>query len=263
MVFSRLLKSKKGGIADIFKTALDSIRSLISWFFQTAPKPLLFFFFMMFIILLGNTVIPLIANSFGYHCDTSGTVWKVESTSILLNYEILRNKPSIDGAFMNIPLACGKAETLNFNLALCTDCTTEKTNTSSFFGYCVGDGSPLPKELYTSWQQNIYCDWLNCKPPSGYIFNYTEGKFHCLAYWCLNETLDDYNDNIRAAEGATPVYILDDDKYKGRNIVYFKCPINNPVNIRLTFFGLDVFDYRIWLMFLLLSMIIWVYTKIH
>jgi hypothetical protein len=244
-------------IGDIFQSIIDGIRSFISWFFSVAPKPLLYFFFLMFLILMGNFLIPLISNAFGYHCDGSGTVWKTETFDFISNLDLLRHKPDLENEiYRDLPFMCDIRPQF---MVKCTNCSYNGTGLFES-QYCVTTGYPLAE--YTSFTKKLICNTYGCKPPKGYVYNYTIDKFQCVEDFCVNETLNDYNQKIYKIEGAVPVYYDSYGNFSAQNVIYFKCKANNPTNIRLTFFGLDIFDYRIWLMFILIGMVFWGYKNI-
>jgi len=260
--FSKMLNSKKAFIGgDFLKAGLDAFRSLLSWFFQTMPKPLLFIVFLMFVVLLSNFIVPIMANSFGYHCDGSGTVWKVNGLDFLVNFDLMRSKPEISGVYVTIPFICdGGSGKRGKVMGLCTDCPREENETLNTYSNCIGDGNRL--DDYPYWTQKLECEMMKCAPPIGHIYNYTADKFQCVETHCINQTLLEYNNKIYSTRMSMPAYGGDFDNYTADNVVYFKCQEENPTNIRLTFFGLDIFDYRIWLIGMLLGLIIFAYTRL-
>jgi hypothetical protein len=258
-----MFNSKKGLIVgDIFTSIVNGIRSLISWFFQTAPKPLLFLFFLMFLIFVSNLVIPLISNSIGFHCDTNKVVWKVDGLNLFSNFDILRHKPNTEGVdYLEIPTLCGGSGLVGGNrITYCTNCTVNNINLPPTEQYCTSDGY---REEYFNILKKMNCNFFKCGPPVNYFYNFTEDKFQCLDFGCNNRSIEEYNHLIYATEGATPAYDSPIGNYSGSKIVYFKCPENNPTSIRLTFFGLDVFDYKIWLLMIFVIMIVWFYGKVN
>ncbi len=258
----KLLRTKKGLIptTDIISTIVNGIRSLISWFLQVTPKPLLFLLFLMFILLLGSFIVPLMINGMGYHCDTSSVVWKISGLQLFTNFDIMRHKPELDANYMGIPFICdGGSGKDGKVMGLCTNCSRETNATLNTYAFCLGDGYRLPE--YPYWSQKLECEWLRCAPPEDYFYNYTEDKFQCAEAWCINATMDDYNQRIYSVDGATPVYRDTSGNYSSLNLIYFKCKENDPTNIRLTFFGLDVFDYKTWIALATIGILLTFYSK--
>jgi len=245
----RLFRNKKGIIiGDLFQSVLDGIRSFFNWFFQTLPKPLLAILFLAFILLMGNFLIPLVLNTTGYHCDANGQVWKVSGLSVFSNLDIMRNKPEINGDLIDIPFLCNRA-----SIALCTDCNASAEDV------CQDDGYRLNKY---NWGQQFHCNWLGCAPPEGYFYNLTVNKFDCNEDFCINASLEDYNQKLYSIEGAAPVKSSDDTDFSAEGMIYFKCQANDPTNIRLTFFGIDIFDFRIWVALFVLGAFVWFKSKL-
>lgn len=258
----RLLNNKRGQVptTDIVGTIVNGIRSFISWFLSTAPKPLLFALFLVFILLLGNLLVPLLLNGFGYHCDTHGTVWKVSGLNIFANFDILRHKPDIEEAnTQNIPLLCGgSGQVEGTKVIYCTDCPVNNETFKLVDQFCVGDGyKPV---AYSSFLQKLNCNWFGCAPPDGYFYNFSLDKFQCYEEFCQNKTLEDYNAKIYEIEGATPAYAYINGSYDYRNLLYMKCSVANPVNIRLTLYGIDIFAYQLWVTLAVLGVLMYFYN---
>lgn len=235
---------------NVLQTLLDGIRSLVNWFLKTLPKSVLFLLFLFMIIGIASFIIPLTANSFGYHCDTSGTVWKLPALSLGTNLDLLRHKPNIEEAnYQDIPFWCTKVA-----IATCHNCTTNITGLSTA-EECITDGYRL--DSYAGLLRQVRCNVLNCKAPEGYFYNYTAGKFQCYQHFCQNQSLTQYDSKIYNTEGATPAY-TDIDSKSYRNIVYWRCNKNDPSQIEFTFYGIPVFDLKIWLILMLMGIIIYI-----
>lgn len=254
----KLIKSKKGQIptTDIIGSIVNGIRSFISWFLQVTPKPLLFLFFLVFILLLGNFLMPLIVNGMGYHCDTNYNVWKVTGLEIFTNFDLLRNKPNYDEPdIVEVPFICFSSTGAR-TISYCTNCTYDPDSN----GGCLTDGYRL--EEYSGIGKTFYCEWLGCSPEQGYFFDTSANVFICYEDYCINKTLEDYNNRLYSIEGAIPVYQDQLNNNSVYNMIQFKCQENNPLNIRLTFFGIDVFDYRVWVALALIFALIWVMVNV-
>ncbi len=259
---NRLLTNKRGQIptTDIVGTVVDGIRSFITWFLNTAPKPLLFLLFLVFLLFLGNLLIPLLLNSMGYHCDTQGTVWKVGGLQLFTNFDLVRHKPEYvisDGVqYQELPWLCGSGRE-DQHIALCTNCTHNET----FLGVsttCASDGYRLDHYPLLT---RLTCNWIGCAPPEYYFYNYTVDKFECMDSSCINATLDDYNRRIYEIEGATPAYPFVNGSYDYMNLMYVACAEDNPVNVRLTLYGIDIFSYKLWVALTILGILIYFYSQ--
>lgn len=244
-MIKRLLRSKRGQIP-IVSDIINGIRSFVSWFFQSMPKPLLAVFFLFFILLLGNFLLPMVLNGMGYHCDTNHNVWKVSGLNVLSNFDLIRKKPDYDSPNLeNVPFLCS-----NSQMPICTNCT--KNITIGLAGVCSTDGY-RPDEGYNVFR-TLSCVWIGCGPDEGYFYNLSADVFQCYESFCMNKTLDDYNDKLYSIEGATPVYGNESSR-TAESMIFFKCQERNPTNIRLTIFGIDVFDYRVWIALFVLGAI--------
>ena len=253
----RMFNNKKGQIptTDIVGSVINGIRSAISWFFTTIPKPLLAIIFLFFILLIGNFLIPAMANTFGYHCDSNGQVWKVSGLAVFDNLDLLRHKPEYsEGDLQAVPFMCFAKQTAR-HLSYCSNCTFNSTA----YGSCQTDGYRL--DDYSGFK-NFYCNTLGCAPPIDYFLDISAEAFRCDASWCINATLDAYNSNIYQTEGASPVYQNIGANRTAEGAIYFKCKEENPLNIRLTLFGIDMFDYRVWVALFMIGIILYGYTLI-
>jgi len=252
----KLLASKKGQIptTDILTNIINGIRSFISWFIAVIPKPLLAVIFLFFILFLANFTIPLFSNALGYHCDTNGQVWKVSEAQILTNFDLYRHKPDLEAPnYVDIPLLCGGSGRTATPVATCSNCSLNNTE----FGRptCAGDGYRLDNYGFFL---NLECNWIGCAPEVDYFYNYSEDRFQCFADWCINRTLNDYNNALYESEGATPIYMDEGDNRSVTQMIYFKCQNENPTNIRLTLFGIDIFNYKIWVALLVIGALLYV-----
>lgn len=241
----KLLKSKRGQIDAI----AEGITGFVSWFFQTMPKPLLLFIFLFFILLVGNLIIPGLINMLGFHCDSGGTIWKASAINILGNAKLISGRPSgTQTIYKDIPGYCLKNREV-FAL-YCTDCPFNNLTMT-----CTGDGNRLSSyPVLNPWW---YCELHGCAPPEGYFYNMSASMYQCSDPACVNKTLTDYDTELYTIAGAAPFYSTSTKSYDFKKLIYLKCQRNNKVNIRLTFFGIDVFDYKLWLALFVLGAIVW------
>jgi hypothetical protein len=127
---------------------------------------------------------------------------------------------------------------------------------------CTGDAYPLAN--LSGWTySNCFGLLGNGKIiPTHYLFNSTDGRYHCVDedYCGANATQKPISavDNVLAANGAKLMYPAKVSRVKMENAVFIKC--SNNLNPRLTFFGIDLFDYRFWLILGLIGVLFWTLT---
>lgn len=112
---------------------------------------------------------------------------------------------------------------------------------------CHGDSYRINKSDM-NWYQSWTCDEDRCIPPNYYYYEFDTGTYDCLDLdVCgLNNTeiISVTDDILKEANGK----LLDtiSNKHDYRKTVTLKCDKN--FSPQITFFGIPVFDYRIWLM---------------
>jgi hypothetical protein len=221
----------------------------------------MFILFLVFILFLGNFIVPLMLNNLGYHCDTEGVVWRVEGLHLVTNLDLFRTKPDLSEDFTkNIPLICGgSGKREGSKVVICTNCPVNNETLRVSDQFCIGDGYRLT--TYETFFEKLNCNWYGCKPPEGYYYNYTVDKYVCDSTFCINQTLTEYNNKIYEIESATPYFNVVNDTYDYRGLIYPKCAEDNPVNIRMTLWGIDILDYKLWVALMILGILIYFYTQ--
>jgi len=162
--------------------------------------------------------------------------------------------------------------------AFCTDCEVVKIfNASLNFisrgdfdiwnGVCRGNVNFKDDK---GWYKHFWCDTMKkefCQPPRDYYYNSGTNMYVCNAEACsksTSETIKDNWDNTLNDAGATFIYPEglsgEIDSYKDyRRAVGVTCKDLAP---QIAIFGINVFDYKLWILIFLLSILFWIYWKI-
>lgn len=130
---------------------------------------------------------------------------------------------------------------------------------------CMGNAYPIDdstlNELGT--QTGITGCGSACRPPDHYLWNYTSGQYECNEpdYCGLNPTKSSRSsiDQKLIRAGATLLYPDRMSNNIDRAII-IKC--NKDYNPTLTFFGVPVLDYRIWMILIVISILATVLFKL-
>lgn len=264
------------------------IRWLIDFFMNKTPKVVQIMFFLLFLLFFGN-LINFMLQIGGVHCYSDKTPAKVGVFEVGTNVKLLREtNPDrvFTGNNMTIceahPSKCGEERTCYYYMyelptgayGLCNE-----TNSSSNCKYYLNDGSChncTHKE--TCIQENaiwIFCgtyydictgnayyggqqitDYLTkcavtCDVPKNYVWNYTTGVYECLNLTLCGTGVVPENtavDEILDKAGAVHLYDEETPEFSG--LVKVSC--NDYLNPRLTFFNVDVFNYKVWVVLLIL-----------
>lgn len=124
-------------------------------------------------------------------------------------------------------------------------------------GVCWGEVEKLP-DSELSWLQRTSCGGSGgeCEPPDDYKYDPDTNRYECSIASCGGKTAgDDWDDKLRKA-GATPIYTTGQGTIstKHTGFVGIKCRDIKP---RLSIFGIEIFDYRLWVIIMLLVIGIW------
>lgn len=122
------------------------------------------------------------------------------------------------------------------------------------FNFCYGDAYKI--EDY-NWWQDLHCrDWWSCNIPENYYWENETGLFTCLNDDVCGENVTENTERITNVDfallqaGATPFYEgqVSDRSYK--KFVGVTC--DTDYNPHLTIAGIKIFDYKIWLMIMVI-----------
>jgi len=285
-------------VSEIF----DGIRWVIDFFINKVPTPMKFFIFLLFLLFFGS-MISLTLHLTGIHCNSAKQVVKVDFTDIGTNIALIweDSKRTFVDETLTIcdvhPDRCGQENECYFfarqlENGLYTNCNL--TNSSSDCKYYLKEGvchncnnQEICFQESMFW---IFCGnwhdvcidnalWVNestltsaltgcgsaCLTPKHYVWNITTGQYHCYdsEYCGVNATIvqSPVIDEKLLRAGAERVYATTQQDRDYRSVVRIKC--NNNFNPRLTFFGIDIFDYKIWLFLAVIWVLVMLFFKLN
>jgi len=116
---------------------------------------------------------------------------------------------------------------------------------------CISDADYID---YSTVDYSISCSGkLDCSVPRGYVWNITDGLYHCVDdnICGLNATesspiIDEYLNNA----GGELLYSDSSEVKDYTKAISIKC--DNRLNPNLTFFGIPIFSYKIWLVLIVI-----------
>jgi len=133
---------------------------------------------------------------------------------------------------------------------------------TDYYYLCLGDAQHL-NQSDRNWYQDWICDeGDDCTVPKHYKWEYDTGTFDCIDpdICGLNNTeiVSKVDDLLLEADGELLYPDTTSKNYK--SVIKVKCDRN--YNPELTFFGIPLFDYRIWLMLIVIYILFMFLTYI-
>lgn len=294
---TNLWNNKRGIIGtDLISGIVAAIQRGISWFFTTAPKPLLYLIFLIFLVAF-SLLFSYALNFTGNYCDTNGNEYTTGAFRIADNIELLASMPKnselgqqeipVDEtvaliipkciAFFNDPYTyeggwfiTNRAYITNgsgyyYDGGFCTDCEKDKIfdNTTGNSGtYCLGDVYRL-EDNEKSWAQKSLCGTTlgGCEPPANYYYDHNTASYVCVDNSCEGQTIGDVWNKKLLSIGAKIQEPDDIPKRSYLKALAIQCDVGD-VNPKFKFFGIELFNYKLWVVIMLLSLLIWGVYKI-
>jgi hypothetical protein len=270
----------------------DGIRFIINFFVEKVPTPIKFLIFLLFLLFFGATV-SFILHLSGIHCNSAKEVVKTNWLDVGTNIALIWEDSSRTFTEDNLsicdvhPEYCGNENECYFyaqqldnglyascNLTnasseckyylkegTCHNCTEQEIcfQESMFWIFCGNWHSVCIDNAYsteTNFRDTLTGCGSACFVPQHYLWNISTGQYECADtdYCGAGATIeqDPIIDEKLKRANAERVYATKDSHKSYTSLVLLKC--NNNFNPRLTFFGVDVFDYRFWL----LMAVVWV-----
>jgi hypothetical protein len=133
-----------------------------------------------------------------------------------------------------------------------------------FNGFCTWHSVCIDDAYYTELGSGIGCrNADDCSVPRGYMWNSTDGL-----YYCIDDDICGVNatqsrpivDEYLLRSGADLVYSDSTDTRSYTKAIRIKCDKN--LNPDLTFFGIPLFDYRIWLVIIIIAVMFLFLNKV-
>ncbi len=243
---------------------------------QTMPKQLKIGLFLLFLLLFA-VVFSYILNMFGVHCSSEDEVYTVPMYDAVRNLNLMFNRPSYaeissevvpsPKIFLLIDKCIHKSTngTCYYDGGYCTECT--ETTISDIGGYKTE--TYCGSDVYRVDNKGFFKKWicegreLGCEPPIGFYFNQTLCGYVCMSD---NETCTGLNVgqiwDIKLNDlGGRKIY--ENDESTGR--AYDDAFRLSCIELRPTFkfFGIPIFDFRIWIVLLLVSVFGMFVLKLH
>ena len=260
---------------------LDELTWVIDFFINKIPKPLQIIIFLIFILLFG-VVLSYSLHIFGIHCaETNKGIKPVKNdfVDIGTNFQILRIVIAGEDLNENFSvsdlLGISGFETTSCSQYLiqsdeededCFEFCDDSTDSDCewYYGFADCFNCIETEILYCdygfkkdkcqgnvtnidwSWYQTWFSCPIECKIPQGYYFDTVSGLFICNETYCLdNSTESDLGKRLNAlldGVGAELIYVKDIDNID--QMVKFSC--DSEFNPTITFYSINIFDYRIW-----------------
>jgi len=254
---------------------IQSILHMLSSFISTLPPLGKIAMFLLFLSIF-SFVFSLLFGLLGYHCDAQNNLYKTGFTSIITNLQLIAEKPAPEEVSSitfpsrteNNPLVTSRCviehnNTYYFNGAYCTDCNYTKKVIDGFeMKLCVGDVYRIP-DRNKSFLKKLLCQddggFGSCDIPVYYFFNSTIGRYQCLnTTYCGNITVGAYW-TAKLKEKAQLVKQDATIKKSYSKAFTVTCKDLTPT---FRFYGIPIFDYKLWLFMILLSALIVSLSKI-
>lgn len=265
----------------------DGIRWMINFFIDKTPKPIKIIIFLLSLIFLGSIISTMLHFS-GFHCTSNKELVKIDTTDIMTNVRIwyIQSRDSISGEEVSIKTALPNYD----NIETLISCFLYLKNDSGDFKSCEDEDNETGcryymtepdchnceildvgvvftgnfhfsvckdyayyKTDYTTWEK-LWCQ-PNCDIPYGYMYDPFNARFECV-----NDTIcgDNITTNIQILTEVDAIIdnsnfelVTKSDKDEDyTNFVNIKC--NNNHNPRLAFFNLDLLDFKIWLIIIVI-----------
>ena len=278
----------------------DGIRWIIDFFFNKIPRPLQIFIFLLFLLFFGS-LISFTLQIAGVHCNGDKQVVKIDFLDIGTNVALLweDQKRYFTEETLSIcdahPEKCGNEKDCYFfaeelDNGYYQECNL--TNSSANCKYLLKDGNchtcdnqeicfqdrivlffcgswenVCLDDAYPSGETTAYDSLTGCGSscyvPDNYLWNSTSGQYECnnQTYCGVNATAisNPVIDQKLLKANAQLLYPTTTKMRNYKSLVYLKC--NNDYKPRLTFYGIDLFDYKIWLFFIVIYVLVILYFK--
>lgn len=268
-------------VSEIF----DGLRWIVDFFINKIPKPLKVLIFLLFLLLF-SSLITFMLHFSGIHCNSDKLVVRTSPLDIGTNVALIweTQERIFSEQTLSIcdahPDKCGVENECYFyaqklDNGLYSECNS--TNATSECGYYLKDGNchtcnaeeicfqesmnwifcgdwhdvclenAYPSEYDTTFDHFSGCG-SSCYVPDNYLWNVSTGQYECAdeTYCGENPTIvaDPVIDEKLMRAGAKLVYPITTNEKSYTRMVYLKC--DSEFNPRLTFYGIDILDYKMW-----------------
>lgn len=273
----------------------DGLRWLIDFFVNKVPAPIKFIIFLLLLLVFGN-IFSYFLHIGGVHCNSEREVVKVDFIDVTSNLNIMKASGALlRGMSLNITevypdrrpedcyyfareLSTGYFEECNItdphvdckywlkdgSYGGCHDCVEDTIcfDSQRVLGICGWQSVCSGDVMYSNDTGGMNCGDA-CYTPKYYQFNSTTGLFDCLneTYCGENSTLSftEIDEKIERANGVLLYEASTDGDYM--SLVKLKC--NSDLRPRLTIVGIDVFNYKIWLLLAVIVVLFGAFYKLR
>lgn len=290
----KILKNKKGVIG-FLSGATDSIVGIIQTLTNIIPKPVLFIIFIFLLVAVGSAL-SLLFNVFGIYCNsadlpvqlgagiTSGIslIGQVPDPTLLSSesinleeggYTILSDQ--VTECSTRVPsgtIIFKDKTTINFTTPtdfydgqFCTECEevevyTELTGRVGGFTkkWCYGD---VTRDEEKNLVQRALCGGTACEPPQHYYYDQSQNLYQCADLTCMGITQGQKWDELLKSKGATLMYnTIDETNPSSERFVGITC---NELSPRLAVYGIDIFNFSMWMMIMVIILLLWMIKTIY
>lgn len=272
----------------LISEALNGIKTSIDWLLRTVPRPVLFFLFIFFISLIGNFVLPIIFMASGTFC-VEDVKYESDGFNPLENFGLLlswfqfednaNNTKQVDDTVTVGPsFGCSDLFTIQngsqmyfYEGHFCTDCKEVNTSSPEYGyvvigsvnhtndGYCLGDVTRKDsKDL--GWFKRAMCResgesffGVGCNPPPNYFYNQSVDEYHCVTDDCQQAEVLNFQHDIAETHTRSPIQT-------DTPLVGLKCVDSTP---KFAIANIDIFNYKLWILLIVILLLWWGYTKIR
>lgn len=260
------------------KKAQAGLGDTLSNILQTMPRPLLLVIFLVFLLLF-TAVFSYILNFVGVHCNSEDKVYTIPVYDLIINLELTFKRPATDElsgyavkpettTVWFVPKCVTKLnDTFYFDGAYCTQCESAWiVPPSSGYGLpdysarkvCLGNVTYNPTK---GWLKKMLCanadgsGTIGCDVPIGYYFDSSNGYFIPIGNSTSNYlTVAQMWDRKLEDLGGSLLYTSEIANEKAYNKA-FKLTCHN-LKPTLKFYGIPLFDYKMWLLLLVIGLLI-------
>jgi len=284
----------------IFPDVIGAIQRTFTWFLTSAPRLLQLLIFLLMVLLLAS-IFGFFINGTGNFCDTAGNEYKTGTFSVVTNIQLIADMPSNDD-LNSETIDANTVDEGNTKILTCgaffydvEKILDNGTRTGLEEGYYFHDSGRCTEcdniiKVYVGvGQTERYCDqevlypksyddltllgkWTcgktlgACSIPEGYYWRQTDNQLVCDSPLCKNEVGEDntvgqlWNLKLKQS-GAKIVEEEDANRQDYKNMITLDCEAGD-INPKFKFFGIEVFNYKLWVMLILFSALIWAVYKI-
>lgn len=133
------------------------------------------------------------------------------------------------------------------------DATVPIVHKSHIGDICTADAYPKTNKSTSLWTSIFNCN-IDCKIPVHYKFSFDTGQYECvdLDYCGVNKTKStEYEFNEKLKQSGAELIYTDSETISSTKVVGLIC--NADFNPRVALLGVDIFDYQIWLLLIIIA----------